>query len=261
LSPPWPSPVNPIPGTAATRVPQKRCRFAHFPNHTSQAPYAATTTKNTQPIAVSGIQSRSHDGIPARRAGAVFNELKTRGLADILIAVVDGLKGLAEAIGTVYPKTTVQTCIVHLLRNSLDYASYKDRKALAQALRPIYTAPSAEAAGELLEAFAAGPWGEKYPSIAASWRRSWEHVVPFFVFPPDIRRVIYTTNAIESLNMQLRKIIKTRGHFPTDEAAVKLIWLAIRNVLAKVIRTTYDWKSAMNQFAVLFGDRFTLPRA
>jgi transposase-like protein len=191
----------------------------------------------------------------------VFNELKTRGLADILIAVVDGLKGLAEAIGTVYPKTTVQTCIVHLLRNSLDYASYKARNALAQALRPVYPAPRAAAAAAVLEAFAAGPWGEKYPSIAASWRRSWEHVVPFFVFPPDIRRVIYTTNAIESLNMQLRKIIKTRGHFPNDEAAIKLIWLAIRNVLAKVIRTTYDWKSAMNQFAVLFGDRFTLPRA
>ena len=162
----------------------------------------------------------------------VFNELKTRGLADILIAVVDGLKGLADAITAVYPKTTVQTCIVHLIRNSLDYASYKDRKALAQALKPIYTATNAEAASDLLDAFAAGPWGVKYPPIAASWRRAWEYVVPFFVFPPDIRRVIYTTNAIESLNMQLRKIIKTRGHFPTDEAATKLMWLAIRNVLA-----------------------------
>jgi transposase-like protein len=191
----------------------------------------------------------------------VFNELKTRGLADILIAVVDGLKGLTEAIGAVYPKTTVQTCIVHLIRNSLDYASWKDRKSLAAALKPIYTAPSAEAAAELLEAFAASPWSEKYPSIVASWRRAWEHVVPFFVFPPDIRRVIYTTNAIESLNMQLRKIIKTRGHFPTDEAATKLLWLAIRNVLAKTVRPTYDWKGAMNQFAVLFGERFTLARA
>jgi transposase-like protein len=191
----------------------------------------------------------------------VFNELKTRGLTDILIAVVDGLKGLTDAISAVFPKTTVQTCIVHLIRNSLDYANYKDRKPLAQALRPIYTAPSAEAAAELLEAFAAGPWGQKYPSIAASWRRAWEHVVPFYVFPPDIRRVIYTTNAIESLNMQLRKIIKTRGHFPTDEAATKLIWLAIRNVLGKLIRPTYDWKGAMNQFAVLFGERFTAARA
>jgi transposase-like protein len=191
----------------------------------------------------------------------VFNELRTRGLTDILIAVVDGLKGLTEAIASAYPKTTVQTCIVHLIRNSLDYASYKDRKALAAALKPIYTAPSAEAAAELLDAFAASPWGEKYPSIAASWRRAWEHVVPFFVFPPDVRRVIYTTNAIESLNMQLRKIIKSRGHFPTDEAATKLLWLAIRNVLAKTVRPTYDWKGAMNQFAVLFGERFTLARA
>jgi transposase-like protein len=191
----------------------------------------------------------------------VFNELKTRGLQDILIAVVDGLKGLTDAIAAVYPATTVQTCIVHLIRNSLDYASYKDRKQLAGALRPIYQAPSAEAAAELLEEFAQGPWGQKYPSIAASWRRAWEHVVPFYVFPPDIRRVIYTTNAIESLNMQLRKIIKTRGHFPSDEAATKLIWLAIRNVLGKLIRPAYDWKGAMNQFAVLFGERFTLARA
>ena len=191
----------------------------------------------------------------------VFNELKTRGCHDILIAVVDGLKGLAEAIGTVYPKTTVQTCIVHLIRSSLDYASWRDRKALAGALKPIYTAPSAETAAERLEAFAASDWGAKYPTIAASWRRAWEHVVPFFVFPPDIRRVIYTTNAIESLNMQLRKIIKTRGHFPTDEAATKLLWLAIRNVLAKAVRPTYDWKGAMNQFAILYGERFTLGRA
>ena len=191
----------------------------------------------------------------------VFNELKTRGCQDILIAVVDGLKGLTEAIGAAYPRTTVQTCIVHLIRNSLDYASYRDRKSLAQALRPIYTAASADAAAELLEAFAAGPWGAKYPSVAAAWRRAWEHVVPFFVFAPDIRRVIYTTNAIESLNMQLRKIIKTRGHFPSDEAATKLLWLAIRNVLAKAVRPAYDWKAAMNQFAVLFGERFTLARA
>ena len=191
----------------------------------------------------------------------VFNELKTRGCQDILIAVVDGLKGLTEAIGAAYPRTTVQTCIVHLIRNSLDYASYRDRKSLAQALRPIYTAASADAAAELLEAFAAGPWGAKYPSVAAAWRRAWEHVVPFFVFAPDIRRVIYTTNAIESINARLRKIIKTRGHFPSDEAATKLLWLAIRNVLAKAVRPAYDWKAAMNQFAVLFGERFTLARA
>ena len=190
----------------------------------------------------------------------VFNELKTRGCRDILIAVVDGLKGLAEAIGTAFPRTTVQTCIVHLIRNSLDYAGWKDRKAVAAALRPIYAAASAQAAEQALQAFADGPWGAKYPMIVAAWQRAWEHVTPFFVFPPDIRRVIYTTNAIESLNMQLRKIIKTRGHFPSDEAAIKLLWLALRNVLAKSVRATFDWKAAMNQFAILFGERFTAAR-
>ncbi|WP_373559878.1 IS256-like element ISBcen18 family transposase [Burkholderia sp. AU16741] len=186
----------------------------------------------------------------------VFNELKTRGCQDILIAVVDGLKGLTEAIGAAYPRTTVQTCIVHLIRNSLEYASYKDRKVLAAALRPIYAAASEEAARQALQDFADGPWGAKYPTIVQSWQRAWEHVVPFYVFPPEIRRVVYTTNAIESLNMQLRKIIKTRGHFPNDEAAIKLLWLAMRNVLAKTVRSAFDWKSAMNQFAILFGERF-----
>lgn len=190
----------------------------------------------------------------------VFNELKTRGCQDILIAVVDGLKGLADAIGTAFPRTTVQTCIVHLIRNSLDYAGWKDRKAVAAALRPIYAAASAQAAEQALQAFADGPWGTRYPTIVAAWQRAWENVTPFFVFPPDIRRVIYTTNAIESLNMQLRKIIKTRGHFPTDEAAIKLLWLALRNVLAKSVRATFDWKVAMNQFAILFGERFTAAR-
>ena len=190
----------------------------------------------------------------------VFNDLKTRGVQDILIAVVDGLKGLAEAITTAYPSTSVQTCIVHLIRNSLDYVSWKDRKLVAQALRPIYTAVSQETALAALEAFAAGQWGAKYPSIVQSWQRAWEHVTPFFAFPPHIRRVIYTTNAIESLNMQMRKIIKTRGHFPNDEAAIKLLWLALRNVLAKSVRSAFDWSSAMNQFAILFGERFTSAR-
>jgi transposase-like protein len=187
----------------------------------------------------------------------VFNELTTRGVQDILIAVVDGLKGLAEAIETAYPQTTVQTCIVHLLRNSLDYASWKDRKAVAAALRPIYTAATVAAAEEALAAFAAGPWGTKYPTIAQSWQRAWEHVIPFFAFPPAVRRVIYTTNAIESLHMQLRKIIKTRGHFPSDDAALKLLWLALRNVLAGTVRSAKEWKEAMNQFAIVYGERFT----
>ncbi len=187
----------------------------------------------------------------------VFNDLKTRGLQDILIAVTDGLKGIPEALGTVFPATTLQTCIVHLIRNSLDFASWKDRKALAQAIRPIYTAASAEAAAAELDAFEAGSWGVKFPSIAASWRRAWAHVIPFFAFPPDIRRVIYTTNCIESVNAQLRKIIKTRGHFPSDDAASKLIWLALRNITADWGRAAREWRLAMNQFAILFEDRFT----
>jgi transposase-like protein len=187
----------------------------------------------------------------------VFNDLKTRGVADILIAVTDGLKGMAEALGAVFPATTLQTCIVHLIRNSLDYASWKDRKALAAAIRPIYTAPSAEAAEAELAAFERGPYGQKFPTVVAAWRRAWDKVIPFFAFPPAVRKVIYTTNAIESINARLRKIIKTRGHFPSDDAATKLIWLALRNITADWGRAAPDWKMAMNQFAILYSDRFT----
>jgi len=187
----------------------------------------------------------------------VFNDLKTRGVNDILIAVTDGLKGMQEALGAVFPATTLQTCIVHLIRNSLDYASWKDRKALAAAIKPIYTAASAEVAQSELEAFEAGPWGTKFPTVAAAWRRNWDKVIPFFAFPAHIRRVIYTTNAIESVNARLRKIIKTRGHFPSDDAASKLIWLALRNITTDWSRANRDWKEAMNQFAILYQDRFT----
>ena len=187
----------------------------------------------------------------------VFNDLKTRGCNDILIAVTDGLKGMGEALGVVYPATTLQTCIVHLIRNSLDYASWKDRKALAAAIKPIYTASSAEAAELELDAFAQGSWGQRFPTVVASWRRAWSNVIPFFAFPPEVRRVIYTTNAIESVNARLRKIIKTRGHFPSDEAATKLIWLALRNITADWGRAANHWKDAMNQFAILYDDRFT----
>jgi len=190
----------------------------------------------------------------------VFNDLKTRGVGDILIGVADGLKGFPEALEAVFPATTLQTCIVHLIRNSLSYASWKERKALAAAIKPIYTASSAEAAEAALGAFEAGAWGERFPTVAASWRRAWSHVVPFFAFPPDVRRVIYTTNAIESINARLRKIIKTRGHFPNDEAATKLIWLALRNITAEWSRAAKEWKSAMNQFAIIYEDRFTLNR-
>ena len=187
----------------------------------------------------------------------VFNDLKTRGVGDILIAVTDGLKGMPEALGAVYPATTLQTCIVHLIRNSLDYASWKDRKLLAAAIKPVYTAPSAEAAQAQLDAFEQGPWGQKFPTVVAAWRRAWDRVIPFFAFPPEVRRVIYTTNAIESINARLRKIIKTRGHFPSDDAATKLIWLALRNITADWGRAAHNWKEAMNQFAILYADRFT----
>ena len=187
----------------------------------------------------------------------VFNDLKTRGVGDILIAVTDGLKGMPEALGAVFPATTLQTCIVHLIRSSLDYASWKDRKMLAAALRPVYAAPSAEAALAALDAFEQGLWGQKFPTVVAAWRRAWDRVIPFFAFPPAVRKVIYTTNAIESINARLRKIIKTRGHFPSDDAATKLIWLALRNITADWGRAAKDWKEAMNQFAILYADRFT----
>lgn len=184
----------------------------------------------------------------------VMNELKTRGLNDILIAVVDGLKGFPEAIAAVYPQTMVQTCIIHLIRNSLAFVSWADRKAIVPDLKAIYGAANADAALERLDALEA-KWGKRYPTIAPTWRRAWEYVIPLFAFPPAIRRMIYTTNAVESLNRSLRKIIKTRGSFPTDDAALKLLYLAIRNAGLRW-RRPVEWTAAMNQFAILFGDRF-----
>jgi len=191
----------------------------------------------------------------------VFTDLKTRGCLDILIAVTDGLKGMSEALAAVYPATTLQTCIVHLIRHSLDFATWKVRKELAAALRSIYTAPDADLAAAALDQFAAGPWGQRYPAIVASWRRAWAHVIPFFTFPPDVRKVLYTTNALESVHARLRKILKTRGHFPTDEAAIKLLWLALRNITATWGKEANFWRSARNQFAIVFGERFTAPTA
>ena len=188
----------------------------------------------------------------------VMNELRNRGVEDVLIAVVDGLKGFPEAITAVFPEASVQTCIVHLIRHSLSYCGWKEREAVASALKLIYRAESAAVAAQRLAEFEAGQWGKKYPTIAASWRRAWEQVIPFFAYPADVRRIIYTTNAIESLNMQLRKIIKTRGHFPSDEAATKLLYLALRNITAKSTSAPLHWKAAANQFAIQFGSRFFL---
>ena len=187
----------------------------------------------------------------------VFNELKNRGLHDILIAVVDGLRGFPEAIEAVYPEAQIQTCIVHLIRNSLNLASWKDRKNLAAALKPVYQAATAEAAAVALDTFEQGDWGGKFPTVVAMWRRQWEQVIPFFAYPPAVRKIIYTTNAIESMHMQLRKIVKNRGHFPSDEAASKLLYLALRNIEKDWKMPPITWKQAVNQFAILFGDRFT----
>jgi len=185
---------------------------------------------------------------------SVMNELRNRGVQDILIAVVDGLKGFPDAINSAFPDTTVQTCIVHLVRHSLNFCSWKDRKAVAARLREVYGAETAEAARDALEAFDAD-WGRQYPSIAQAWRRAWEEVIPFFAFSPEIRKVIYTTNAVESLNRVIRKAIKTRGSFPSEQAAEKLIYLAIRGH-EKTARTVRGWLTAVNQFAIMFEDRF-----
>lgn len=186
----------------------------------------------------------------------VMNELRNRGVEDILIAVVDGLKGFPEAITTVFPEANVQTCIVHLIRHSLSFCGWKERQKVASELKTIYRAENAEAAEQRLTEFENGPWGKKFPMIAASWKRNWEQVIPFFAYSPEIRKMIYTTNAIESLHMQLRKVLKNRGHFPSDESAVKLIYLALRNVTKKWNRPPISWKAAAGQFAIQFGTRF-----
>lgn len=180
----------------------------------------------------------------------VMNELKNRGVADILIAVVDGLKG--------FPETIVQTCIVHLLRNSMSFASWKDRKPIASALRAAYRADTAEAGLAALDAFEAGHWGKRHPAIAQSWRRHWDQVIPFFAFPQGVRRIIYTTNAIEALNSKLRRAVRTRGHFPGDDAAMKLLYLVLNKAAEDWKRPPREWSEAKTQFAVIFGERFVI---
>ena len=187
----------------------------------------------------------------------VMNELKNRGVEDVLIAVVDGLKGFPEAITAVFPQATVQTCIVHLLRHSLDFVSWKDRKPVAAALKGIYRAVDAAAGEAALSAFQESFWGQKYPAIGQSWRRAWGEVVPFYAFPGDVRRILYTTNAIEALNAKLRRAVRARGHFPSDEAATKLLFLVLNRSEKEWIMPPREWSMAKSQFAVLFGERFT----
>ncbi|HET9117242.1 MAG TPA: IS256 family transposase [Pseudonocardiaceae bacterium] len=205
-------------------------------------------------------------------------ELRNRGIRDVLIVCCDGLTGFPEAIEATWPQTTVQTCTVHLIRAAMRFVSYADRKAVAAALRPIYTAPTVDAAEFELLAFADSKWGKKYPAAVATWQNAWERFIPFLAFPPEVRRIVYTTNSIESLNYQLRKIIKNRGHFPNDEAVVKLLWLAIRDVEDKRARerakqkglardqrtapgrlvegaTVHGWKAALGALALAYPDR------
>jgi putative transposase len=187
----------------------------------------------------------------------VLNELRNRGVEDILIAVVDGLKGFPEAIQAAFPDALVQTCIVHLLRGSLEFVSWKDRKAVAAALKDIYRAVDAEAALAALEAFENSDWGRKYPAIGQIWRRAWTEVVPFYAFPTEVRRILYTTNAIESLNAKLRRAVRARGHFPNDDAALKLLFLVLNRAEKEWTMPAREWCMAKAQFAIIFGERFT----
>jgi len=185
---------------------------------------------------------------------SVLTELQNRGLKDIFIVCVDGLKGFPEAIQTVYPKAKVQLCLVHMMRNALNYVSYKDRRAVAADLKPIYQAATVAEAEQALERFS-DRWDAKYPSISALWLRHWEHVITLFEYPPEIRRVIYTTNAIESLNSVIRKAVKHRRMFPTDRSALKVVFLAIERAAQKWTMPIRDWKLALNRFAIEFGER------
>lgn len=223
--------------------------------------------RNRAIYVVIGVNMQGHKEVLGLWAGQaegakfwlqVLTELKNRGVTDIFIACIDGLTGFPEAIAVVFPQAEVQLCIVHQVRGSLNYVSWKQRKAVAADLRPIYTATTVEAAEQRLDDFAA-KWDATYPTISQAWRRNWDHLKPFFAYPADIRKVIYTTNAVESLNMSLRKVIKTRGSFPTEEAALKLLYLGLTHIAKKWTKPVQDWKAALQRFAILHGDR--VPKA
>jgi len=225
---------------------------------------------------VLGIWVQQTEG--AKFWGGVCAELRNRGVSDVLIVCCDGLNGLPEAIESVWPATTVQTCVVHLIRSSMRFVSYKDRKAVARALKPIYTAATIDAAEMALLEFSESDLGARYPAAVATWENAWDRFIPFLEFPPEVRKIIYTTNAIESFNYQMRKIIKNRGHFPNDTAVIKLLWLAIRDIEDKRARqrakeagkpaterrapgrliegaVTTGWKQALNALAIAYPDR------
>jgi putative transposase len=219
----------------------------------TKAVYLALGITPTGAKDVLGLWIEQTEG--ARFWHRVMSELKTRGVDDILIALIDGLTGFPEAIQAVYPQAQIHTCIVHVVRRSLAFVSYKDRKRVAALLRTIYRAETIAGAEQALATFAASPEGQRYPTIAPLWHRQWDYVTPAFAYPAEIRRILTTTNAIESLHSQLRKIIKSRGHFPSDEAATKLLYLALRNI-KKRWHPAPMWVAAMTHFAVLFPDRF-----
>jgi transposase-like protein len=225
---------------------------------------------------VLGIWVQTNEG--AKFWAGVCADLANRGISDVLIVCCDGLTGLPEAIEATWAQTTVQTCVVHLIRAAMRFVSYSDRKKVSAALRPIYTAADAKAARGELDAFAASVWGKKYPHAVATWESAWERFIPFLAFPPMLRRVIYTTNSIESLNYQLRKVTKNRSQFPNDDAVVKLLWLAICNIEDKRARERQkergkpanqrkakprlvqgqivtNWKQALAQLAMVYPDR------
>ena len=225
---------------------------------------------------VLGIWVQAAEG--AKFWAGVCAELRNRGIRDVLIVCCDGLTGFPEAVEATWPQSTVQTCTVHLIRAAMRFVAYQDRKQVAAALRPIYTAPTVDAAESELRAFAASELGKRYPATVATWEHAWDRFIPFLAFPPQVRRIIYTTNAIESLNYQLRKIIKNRGHFPSDDAAIKLLWLAIRDIEDKRARaraaeqglprdqrkapprlvegaTVQGWKAALGALALAYPDR------
>ena len=219
----------------------------------NKAVYVALGVTRTGGKEVLGLWIEQTEG--ARFWHRVLTELQGRGVEDILIALIDGLAGFPEAIAAVYPRTQIHTCVVHLVRRSLAYVGYRERKAIAERLRQIYRAETGPAAEAALAAFQASPEGRRYPQIGAIWERAWPHVLAAFAYPPAVRRILSTTNAIENVHRQLRKIIKTRGHFPSDEAALKLLYLALRNMQTRWA-TARQWVAALPHFAVLFGERF-----
>jgi transposase-like protein len=232
-----------------------RANIRHEGHITKKAVYLALAIRQDGQKEVLGMWIEQNEG--AKFWMGILNELKNRGVNDILIAAVDGLTGFPDAINTVFPKTEVQLCMVHMVRNSVKYISYKDRKAVTADLKEIYLAPSEDSALSALERFAE-KWDGKYQSISKSWRNRWSEVIPFMKFSPEIRKAIYTTNAIESINYNLQRNLKTRLSFPNDEAAMKLIFMILRRISKKWTMPIRNWGEALNQFAIIYGDRVPL---